>query len=249
MHFSDKLLPGRLIRRYKRFLADVLLDDGRTVLAHCPNPGAMLGLAEPGMRVWLLPVSGKNRKLAFAWSLVEIEGPEGAGLVGIDTQLPNRLTDEALAEGRLPEFAGFDRIRREVVFGSRSRADFLLEGDGRGRLWLEVKNCHLSRTRGLAEFPDCTAARAAKHLRELEAQVLQGDRAALLIVVQREDCHAFSACYDIDPVFASGLDHAAAAGVEVHVYGCEVRLGGVRIGGPMPWRRDPDRASGVTVPR
>jgi sugar fermentation stimulation protein A len=232
MNFSSALIPGRLVRRYKRFLSDVMLESGDIVLAHCPNPGAMLGLADPGMKVWLLASNNPKRKLAYTWQLVEASDVSGAGpigLVGVDTLLPNTLVAEALAEGRLEDFAGYSSIRREVVFGERSRADFLLEHPGRPRLWLEVKNCHLSRRPGLAEFPDCVAARSARHASVLADQVAVGDRAALAFVVQRNDCSVFTPAGDIDPTFAAALTAAERFGVEVFVYGCTVTHAGVSI--------------------
>ena len=233
MQFPQPLEHGVLVQRYKRFLADVVLDDGTEITAHCPNPGAMLGLNSPGYGVWLSHSPDPKRKLAHTLQLVEADG----GLVGVNTLLPNKLTAEALATGVIAEVAGYDQVRAEVRYGQASRVDFLLQGDGRPACWLEVKNCHLSRTQGLAEFPDCVAARSSKHLRELEAMVAAGDRAVSLFVVQRMDCEAFSACYDLDPVFAKGLDHAAEAGVEVLVYACDVSVDGVRIARRLPWRR------------
>jgi sugar fermentation stimulation protein A len=124
-----------------------------------------------------------------------------------------------------------------VKYGANSRVDFLLEAPARPPCWLEVKNCHLRRSAGLAEFPDCVAARSSKHLRELEAMVAHGDRSAVLFVVQRTDCDAFSACHELDPIFARGLDHAADAGVAVLVYACDVAVDGVRLARRMPWSR------------
>jgi len=156
------------------------------------------------------------------------------GLVGINTLHPNRLVAEALAEDRIPELTGYASHRREVRYGENSRVDFLLEGDGR-RCWLEIKNVHLSREPGLAEFPDCIAARSTKHLKELSAMVAAGDRAAALFVVQRTDCHRFSACPELDPAFARGLDQASAAGVEVLIYACEIEVSGISIAGRIDW--------------
>jgi sugar fermentation stimulation protein A len=231
MDFPSPLERGRLVQRYKRFFADVVMDDGREITAHCPNPGAMLGLNIPGLPVWLSWVDNPKRKLAHTLELIEADG----GLVGVNTLHPNRIVSEALAMGRIPELTGYANVRREVKYGEASRIDFLLTDPHRPALWLEVKNCHLMRTPGLAEFPDCVAARSTRHLRELEAMVAQGDRAAALITVQRMDCAAFSACPDIDPAFARGLDHAAEAGVEVLVYGCEMTTNHVRLGARIPW--------------
>jgi len=232
MQFPQPLTRGVLVRRYKRFFADVMLDDGHEVTAHIANPGAMLGLNEPGIPVWLSPSTSETRKLAWTWEMAE----ENGGLVGVNTHHPNRLVAEALEARAIPEFADYDTVRREVRYGEASRIDFLLERPGE-RLWLEVKNCHFSRTPGLAEFPDCVAARSAKHLRELARMVEAGDKAALLFVVQREDCNRFSACRDIDPVFAAALDSAADAGVEVLVHACTMRRSSITLGRPMPWSR------------
>lgn len=232
MQFPQPLTRGVLMRRYKRFFADVMLDDGREVVAHIANPGAMLGLKDPGIPVWLSPSTSETRKLAWTWEMAE----ENGGLVGVNTHHPNRLVAEALEAGAIPQFTAYDSVRREVRYGEASRIDFLLERPG-ARLWLEVKNCHFSRSPGLAEFPDCVAARSAKHLRELANMVEAGDKAALLFVVQREDCDRFTACRDIDPVFAAALDAAAQAGVEVLVHACTMRPDSIMLGRRIAWDR------------
>jgi sugar fermentation stimulation protein A len=233
MDFPSPLRHGRLVQRYKRFFADVLLDDGASVTAHCPNPGALLGVNQPGLCVWLSKSDDHKRKLAHTLELVEV----GNGLVGVNTLAPNRLVAEALAAEAIPELTGYDTIRREVKYGEASRVDFLLTHPDRPACWLEIKNCHLSRNPPLAEFPDCVAARSARHLRELQAMVEVGDRAAVLFTVQRQDCEAFSACRDIDPKFAAALDEAADAGVEVLVYACAMTTGGIEIERRIDWRR------------
>jgi sugar fermentation stimulation protein A len=242
MLFPSPLERGTLVARYKRFFADVALDDGREITAHCPNPGAMLGLNTPGLRAWVSRSEDPKRKLAHTLELVEADG----SLVGVNTMHPNRLVAEALAADHFPELTGYATHRREVRYGENSRVDFLLEAPGRPPCWLEVKNCHLRRAGALAEFPDCVAARSLKHLRELEAMVAAGQRAVVLFVVQRTDCDAFSACAELDPLFARGLDQAADAGVEVLVYACDVIVDGVRMAARLPWarqgRRSPHRA-------
>lgn len=234
MDFPSPLARGVLVARYKRFFADVALDDGTEITAHCPNPGAMLGLNTPGLRAWVSRSDDPRRKLPWTLELVEADG----GLVGINTMHPNRLVAEALAADAIPELTGYATHRREVRYGANSRVDFLLQAPGAARCWLEVKNCHLSRTRGLAEFPDCVAARSSKHLKELEAMVAEGDRAVALFVVQRTDCEAFAACHELDPIFARGLDRVADAGVEVLAYACDVTTQGVSITRRIPWARD-----------
>ncbi|WP_372786949.1 DNA/RNA nuclease SfsA [Phenylobacterium sp.] len=231
MQFISPLSRGVLVARYKRFFADIALDDGTQITAHCPNPGAMLGLNTPGLRAWVSRSDGPKRKLAHTLELVEADG----GLVGVNTMHPNRLVAEALAADAIPELTGYATHRREVRYGTNSRVDFLLEAPGRAPCWLEVKNCHLRRSGALAEFPDCVAARSLKHLRELTAMVEAGERAVMLFVIQRTDCDAFQACHDLDPAYATGLAEAAAKGVEVLAYACEMSPDAVRITAPVPW--------------
>ena len=233
MNFPSPLAPGVLVSRYKRFFADVALDDGTEITAHCPNPGAMLGLNTPGLGAWVSRSDDPKRKLAHTLELVEADG----GLVGINTMHPNRLVAEALAADAIPELTGYATHRREVRYGVNSRVDFLLEAPDRALCWLEVKNCHLRRSGTLAEFPDCVAARSLKHLKELTAMVEAGQRAVMLFVIQRTDCDAFSACHDLDPAYARGLTEAAANGVEVLAYACAITVEGVRISRPVPWSR------------
>jgi sugar fermentation stimulation protein A len=232
MLLPQPMLRGRLVSRYKRFFADVVLDDGRALTAHCPNPGAMLGLNMPGLTVWISRSDDPKRKLAHTLELVEIEG----GLVGINTMAPNRLVAEALAANAIPELAGYASIRREVRYGEDSRVDFLLQSPDRPDCFLEVKNCHLLRCHRLAEFPDCVTARGLKHLGDLEREVRAGNRSVMLFVIQRTDCDTFETAADLDPAYAAGLVQAARQGVEVLCYGCDIDEGSIRIGGHLPWR-------------
>lgn len=230
MRFQTPLVPARLIRRYKRFLADVVLEaDGREVTAHCPNPGAMLGLADEGMRVWLEPNDDPKKKLKFGWRLVELEG----ALAGIDTAVPNRVVGEALRAGAVNELADYTGVRAEVKYGKNSRVDFLLSEDGKPDLYLEVKNVHLKRTNDLAEFPDCVTARGAKHLDELSDMVALGHRAVMFYLVQRTDCTRFDLARDLDPVYAAAFDRAREAGVEVLCYDTDITKDAVTIGKPI----------------
>ena len=231
MLLPQPMVKGRLVQRYKRFFADVALEDGTAVTAHCPNPGAMLGLNTPGLPVWLSLSDNPKRKLAHTLELVEADG----GLVGVNTMNPNRLVAEALAAEAIPELAGYAVHRREVKFGAASRVDFRLERPDRPFAYVEVKNVHLRRAGSLAEFPDCVAARSSKHLKELAAEVAKGNRAVQLFVVQRTDCEAFAACADLDPAYAAGLTAAAKAGVEVLCYGCDISPTEVRIARRLPW--------------
>jgi sugar fermentation stimulation protein A len=208
MQFDAPLLRGTLIKRYKRFLADVTLDGGVDVTAHCANPGAMTGVGQPGDTVWLEPNDDPKRKLKHSWKLTE---RPGGHWIGIDTGIPNRIVREALAARALPEFAMYSGVRPEAAYGTRSRVDFLLTEPGLPDLYLEVKNVHLRRAGTLAEFPDCVTARGTKHLHELAAMAAQGARAAMLFVVQRTDCDAVDLAADIDPAYAAAYDRALAA--------------------------------------
>ncbi|PVM85783.1 DNA/RNA nuclease SfsA [Caulobacter radicis] len=237
MRLPQPLTRGRIVQRYKRFFCDLVLDDGREITAHCPNSGAMLGVNLPGQGAWVSYSDDPKRKLSWTLQLVEAAGPDGTGLVGINTMLPNKLVAEALVGGVIPELTGYASIRPEVKYAAASRVDFLLTDPDRPPCWLEVKNVHLSRSPGLAEFPDCKAARSTRHLEDLAAQVREGHRAVALFVVQREDCEAFQACRELDPAFAAGLDRAAEAGVEVMVWACAMSTEEIRIARPIVWRR------------
>ena len=232
MLLPQPMARGVIVQRYKRFFVDMVLDDGRAITAHVPNPGAMLGLKDPGLAAWVSWSGDPKRKLPWTLQLVEADG----GLVGVNTMNPNRLVAEALAADAIPELSGYAVIRPEVKYSEASRVDFLLTHPDRPPCWLEVKNCHYRRDGTLAEFPDCVAARSAKHLKDLAAEVAKGARAVQLFVVQRTDCDSFAACEDLDPVYARGLDDAAAAGVEVLCYRCDISPDEVRISRRIPWR-------------
>ncbi|KUJ76517.1 sugar fermentation stimulation protein [Ruegeria marisrubri] len=227
MRFQTPLVPARLIRRYKRFLADCVLEDGREVTAHCANPGSMMGLAEPGMKIWLEPNDDPKKKLKFGWRLVE---HENGHFTGVDTSVPNRALRAALEAGEVPELAAYGTVRPEVKYGESSRIDFLLSEPGLPDAYVEVKSVTLSRQPGLAEFPDSVTARGTKHLGELAEMVAQGHRAIMLYLVQRTDCARFALAADIDPAYAAQFDAAAAKGVERLVYMTQITPEGILIG-------------------
>lgn len=232
MRFVSPLTEGRLISRYKRFLADVSFADGEVTTVHCANPGSMIGLAEPGMRIFLSRSESTTRKLPWSWELVEVDG----GLVGINTAHPNRLVAEAIAADAIPELSGYDKTRREVRYGTNSRIDFLLSADNRPDAYVEVKNVHLSRTEGLAEFPDSVTARGAKHLCELSAMAAAGHRAVMLYLIQRSDAAEFALASDIDPTYAAAFHGAREAGVEMIAYDCRLSLEEIAVGRRIPIR-------------
>ncbi len=223
MRFPDPLIRGRLIRRYKRFLSDIELESGETVVAHCANPGSMMGLAEPGMAVWLSPSRNPARKLRYSWELVAA----GASLVGINTSHPNGIVAEAWAADAVPELAGYGQLRREVRYGQNSRVDILLDDDGPGGAgkppcYVEVKNVTLKRGAEAAEFPDAVTKRGAKHLAELGDMVDAGARAVMFYLVQRGDCSRLEIAGDIDPDYRAALTTAMDRGVEAMCYSCKV---------------------------
>jgi len=240
MLLPQPMTRGVIVQRYKRFFVDMVLDDGREITAHCPNPGAMLGLKDPGLGAWVSWSGDPKRKLP--WTLQLVEAPQAGGevgLVGVNTMNPNRLVAEALAADAIPELSGYAVIRPEVKYSDASRVDFLLTHPDRPPCWLEVKNCHYRRDETLAEFPDCVAARSARHLKDLAAEVGRGARAVQLFVIQRTDCDRFAACDDLDPVYARGLRDAAEAGVEVLCYRCDISPEEIRISRRIPWRDAP----------
>ena len=237
MKFPTPLERGTLIKRYKRFLADVTLEDGATVTAHCANPGSMLGLNAPGSPVWLSRSDNPKRKLKFSWELIEVDLGAGPALVGINTGHPNGLVAEAITDGTIGELAGYDGLRREVRYGKNSRIDILLEREAGGAVpgcYVEVKNVHLMREAGRAEFPDSVTARGAKHLAELADMADQGHRAVMVYLVQRGDADTFRLARDIDPAYGAAFDAARARGVEAIAYGCDVSREGLAVSGPLP---------------
>lgn len=218
MYFEPPLTETRLAKRYKRFLADVEMPDGNVITVHCANPGSMLGLTEPGNRAWISDSQNPKRKLRYSLELVEV----GSTMVGVNTNLPNKLAREAIETGRIPTLAGYDRLRTEVKYGANSRIDILLEKDDAPSTYVEVKNVHFVRTPGLHEFPDSITARGAKHLDEMAEQVKQGNRAVMLYVIQRNDGDRMKLAEDLDPNYVAAFRRAHAAGVEALALRCNV---------------------------
>ena len=231
------LLRGTLIQRYKRFLTDVRLDDGRLVTATCPNTGSMLGLCQPGSVVWLSQSDSPTRKYPFIWELVEADLGRGSGLVGINTSHPNKLVAEALSARRIRALAGYPSFRREVRYGRNSRIDLLLECSKKGLCYVEVKNVHLSRRHGLAEFPNSVTARGVKHLVEMSEMVRQGHRAVMVFLIQRGEAQRLALARDIDPQYAATFAKARATGVEAIALRCRVGTDEIAVDRPVPIAR------------
>ncbi len=230
MQFEQPLIPAILVRRYKRFLADVTLADGTPLTVHCPNSGSMLGCAAPGSRVLLSRAANPRRKYACTWELVEVNG----GWVGINTARTNHLVHEALAAGRIVEIGPVDEIRAEVKVSDRSRLDLLLR-QGERLTYVEIKNCTLAED-GVAMFPDAVTSRGARHLEELAALRRDGFGAVIFFCVQRGDAEVFTPAARIDPRYAAILARVAALGVRVLAYRAEVRPEGVRVVAGLPVR-------------
>jgi len=213
------LITGTLIKRYKRFLADVKLDSGEEITAHVANPGSMKGVSSPSAKVWLSTSDNPKRKLKHSWELLQVDD----ALVGINTMRPNGIVEEAILGDKISELAGYATLRREVKYGKNSRIDILLEDGADNRpCYVEIKNVTLSPSPPLAEFPDSITERGRKHLVELGDMVEQGSRAVMIYLVQRTDCDRFSLAREIDPKYAETLDSAMKRGVEVLVYGCDI---------------------------
>jgi len=218
MLFPTPLVSGRLERRYKRFLADVTLDDGRFITAAVPNTGSMLGLTTPGSRAWLSVSDAPHRKYAHTLQIIEADGT----LVGVNTGLPNKIAEEAIRAGLIPSLGGYSSLKREQKYGQNSRVDILLDEGALPRAYVEVKNVHFTRTAGLAEFPDTVTARGTKHLNELADSVAAGHRGVMLFIIQRSDCSKFSISGDLDPIYARAFERAVASGVEAWAVRCHI---------------------------
>jgi len=237
MEFASPLVEGRLVRRYKRFLADVELASGGAVTAACPNTGSMMGCCEPGSRVWLSESDSPTRKYRHTWELVEAGAPGRGVLVGINTGLPNRLVAEAIEAGVIGELVGYGTMRREVPFGEeKSRIDLLLESPGRPPCYVEVKNVTAAVSGGVALFPDAVSERGTKHLRELMRLRAKGLRPVLVFCVQRGDVDEVRPADAIDPLYGQTLRMAVDAGVEVMARRARVSARAIVIEAPLPVR-------------
>lgn len=232
MKFETPLIRGTLVKRYKRFMADVELDDGSVVTAHCANSGSMLSVNEPGSEVWISPATNPDRKLRFTWEMIRI----GNAMVGVNTGHPNKLVPEAIVNGTIRELSGYASLRREVKYGQNSRIDILLEDDSRPDCYVEVKNVTMRRDLSdgaPADFPDSVTARGTKHLAELSDMIAAGYRAVMMYLVQRDDAPGFAIAADIDPDYADALKAAVCAGVEILCYDCKLSTEDIRVNRPL----------------
>ena len=215
MQFSESFVPATLVRRYKRFLADVIMEDGSEITVHTPNTGSMLGCAEPGMRVWLRNTQNPKRKYLWSWEMSETA--DGV-LIGVDTSLSNRLVVEGIENGTIRQLKGYSNIQREVKYGKQqSRIDILLSRDNQ-QCYVEVKNVTAKFGESTAIFPDAVTARGVKHLEELMEMVNEGNRAVIFFCIQRSDVDSFRPADEIDPKYGQLLRQAYEHGVEVMAY-------------------------------
>ncbi|MBN2423723.1 MAG: DNA/RNA nuclease SfsA [Calditrichaceae bacterium] len=227
MVFNRELIDGILLRRYKRFLADIKLNDGSFITAHCPNSGSMKTCKEPGWKVMVSDSNNPDRKLRYTWEIVH----NGNCWIGINTNLPNKLAEEAIKNGAIKELQGYEQIRKEVKYGKNSRIDLLLSTGGR-LCYVEVKNVTLVED-GYYQFPDAVTERGLKHLQELTAEVKAGHRAIMLYVIQRSDGKRFKPARHIDPKYARGLTEAVSEGVETIAYRADVSPQEIKIVEPV----------------
>ena len=232
MKFSSPLVRGKLLKRYKRFLADIELSDGELITAHCANTGSMKSCGSPGDVIHLSHNPSPKRKLAYSWEYTEV----GSGFIGINTMRPNRIVEEAIADKKIPELSSYDTIRREVKYGEASKIDLLLESEDAElpKCYVEIKNVTL-KDGDHVSFPDAVTKRGLKHLHELSLMVNEGHRAVLLFFVNRPDTEFMTIAKEVDPAYSKGIDEALASGVEILAYQADSTLQGVGIKGKIPF--------------
>ena len=223
MIFKKTLIPGVLIKRYKRFFVDVKIKD-KTITAHCPNTGSMMGLLTKGNRVWLSKSDDPKRKLNYTLQIIEVKNSK----IGINTHLTNKIVLSALQSEYIDIFKETEKIQREIKFGENTRFDFLIIKNNR-KFFIEVKNVTLSRKKGLAEFPDAVTLRGLKHIKELLKAKSQGYEVFLLYVIQRNDCNKFEIAEDIDPEYYKLLKKAVKKKLNILCYDCKITSKGIKL--------------------
>jgi sugar fermentation stimulation protein A len=230
IYFPD-LVPGKLLRRYKRFLADVELETNDVVTAHCPNTGAMTACSEPGRTVYLSVHDHPNRKLKYTWELIDMP----TSLVGVNTQIPNRLVHHAIQSGGIPPFAGYDTVQSEVRVGNNHRLDLMVSKNGKDPCYIEIKNCSLVEN-GIARFPDAVTTRGRAHLIELQRLAAAGFRTVMFFLINRMDAKIFMPADHIDPAYGRELRKAVDNGIEIMVYDVCINLAKITVRGRIPFR-------------
>jgi sugar fermentation stimulation protein A len=224
-----ELTPGVLLKRYKRFLADVKLETGEIVTAHCPNTGSMKGCSEPGRTVYLSSHNNPKRKYRYTWELIAMP----TSLVGVNTLIPNRLVYKSIDQKWIPELSRYNRIQREVKIGEHSRIDLMLTDGDAKRCYIEIKNCTLV-NEAIAQFPDAVTSRGLKHIIELENLVKAGHRCMMFYFIQRMDAQVFRPADHIDPEYGRRLRQAVEKGIEVLAYDVRINLQGIELNKKIP---------------
>ena len=223
MNFKKKLISGELIKRYKRFFVDVKIDN-KTVTAHCPNTGSMMGLLEKGNKVWLSKSDNPKRKLKYTLQVIESNGSK----VGVNTHLTNKIALDAIYKSKIQNFKNYNSVKQEIKFGNNTRFDFLLTKKNK-KIFIEVKNVTLSRQKGIAEFPDAITSRGQKHIQELLNANKQGYNIYLLFVIQRDDCNKLKIAKDIDPKYCELLTKAVKKNLNILCYDCKFSTKGIKL--------------------
>ena len=223
MKFSNNLIKAKFVKRYKRFFSDHILENGQLVTAHCPNTGAMTGVAKEGVTSWLSESDNPKRKLKWTWELTQ----ENDTIVGVNTHNPNKIIQEAINNKEIKELLNYKTLKREVKYGVNSKIDIFLQDENKVNCYVEIKNVHLSREKGLAEFPDGITSRGTKHLNELINATKKGFKSYLLFVIQREDCNKFMIAKDIDPEYSKTLIKAIKHNVKILCYDCKFLSKGI----------------------
>ena len=230
MNFKNKLISGELIKRYKRFFVDVKIDN-KTVTAHCPNTGSMMGLLEKGNKVWLSKSDNPKRKLKYTLQVIESNGSK----VGVNTHLTNKIALDAIYKSKIQNFKNYDFVKQEIKFGNNTRFDLLLTKKNK-KIFIEVKNVTLSRLKGIAEFPDAITSRGQKHIQELLNANKQGYNIYLLFVIQRDDCNKLKIAKDIDPKYCELLTKAVKKNLNILCYDCKFSTKGIKLNRKVKFR-------------
>lgn len=225
MNNSVKFITGQLIKRYKRFFADVKLDTGEIVTAHCPNTGSMMGLLDKGNIVFLSKTDNAKRKLKYTLEIIKVLDAN----IGVNTHKANRIVENAIVEKKISSLGKDYDFKREVKYGANSRIDFLITNNKKEKIYLEVKNVTLSKTKKTAEFPDAITERGSKHLLELIQVVKKNNRAIMLFLIQRDDCIKFRIAEEIDPMYKKNILKAIQAGVEILCYSCSFSKNNIQL--------------------
>jgi sugar fermentation stimulation protein A len=223
MNFENPLIAGVLIKRYKRFFADIKVKD-QIITSHCPNTGSMMGLLKDGNKAWISMSNNEKRKLKYTLQIIE----DKKNKVGVNTHITNRIVEEALINNKILEFSKNANIEREKKFGKNTRFDFLISEKNK-KSFIEVKNVTLCRKNRIAEFPDSVTTRGAKHITDLIEAKKQGFKSYLLYLVQREDCDEFNIANDIDPNYSKLLTAAIKKNVKILCYDCKFSSKGIKL--------------------